>query len=335
MLRRGCILKDAATIVALLALLLLTFIPGTKAETLFLPTSPKNVAKDPEFVRCMSEERCGLEDRCSFKLKGDGRHLDPQGGGRNDTHVTISGHLAALKNDMSYPVVFFWDVMGYEVPRGHKDDERYHGVYCEAKTVNYVDTEKREPHKVRLYTSKIGNDPSLIVPGTIKSSDLEFMQILDAEDVECTRFQACRLLDRACDSAPEEDEACKNYKYVCNSYGDADQLAKEACIPECVSAYWPDALPEDADVDGEGVMACIIKGCGVRGSGMDGFYKTSTVVGLSVVLFLSLLLNGMFVFVACKFWRSSGSGGILGGGDDEGGVFGGGGMFAHSDSGYF
>jgi hypothetical protein len=265
-------------------------------------TSPKNVAKDKDFMDCMAKRECGLESRCSFKLRGDGRHLSHNGS--YVKHVDIEGHLMAVKNKISYPIVFFWDVLGEDFPSGGTGDDgdyRYKGVYCESDSITYINTKVYGKHRVRLYTSKIGNDRALLNE-PMRGEDLEFMETYLVGDVDCTRYQACRLLDNICYlSTDENKEDCLNYRYVCKSYDDADQLSKEACIPECVSAYWSDEVPEEVDVDSEGVVKCISNGCGVRGSGIDGTTKNSTVGGLVAGLVLSLAINVVLLWIMFKY----------------------------------
>jgi hypothetical protein len=133
---------------------------------------------------------------------------------------------------------------------------------------------------------------------------LEMVQTHIASGTECARYQACRLLDSVCYMASASNDDCTNYRYVCKDYDDANQIARDSCIPECVFTYWPERIDESTEIDSEGVINCMARGCGIVGSSVDGLCKTSTIVGLSITLMLSLLANVVMACLGCTYKRS-------------------------------
>jgi uncharacterized membrane protein len=104
--------------------------------------------------------------------------------------------------------------------------------------------------------------------------------------------------------ASTSNEDCANYRYVCRDYDDANQVARDSCIPECVFTYWADRIDESVEIDSEEVVNCMARGCGIKGSGVDGLCKTSTIVGLSIALMLALLVIVIMVCLGCTYKRS-------------------------------
>ena len=269
-------------------------------------SAPKNVAQDEKFLHCMDEGNCGLENKCSFTLHGtktEPAHNKNNTDSMVNNPVTVSGHLVAIKNHMPYSVIFFWDILGFVPPEGHDPNEKYNAVLCHPNTITYVDTKISGPHRVHLSVSTIGNDPSLL-NGYPNPEYLEPIQTLIASGDECTKYQTCRLLDNVCYMASRGNLDCEGYKYVCNNFDDGDQVARDACIPECLYTYWPMRMEDFKEIDSEQVVDWISRGGGVKGSSVNGLCKTEVVVGLSISLMLSLLVNMAFVCIGCKYRRS-------------------------------
>jgi hypothetical protein len=261
-------------------------------------TVPLNPAEDQAFLRCVENGECGAENRCSFRLQGyDPSAVNNTSGA--DGVVTVGGHLMTVKNRMPYSVIFYWDVLGYNPPSGEPSSSRYHGVYARPNSANYVDTGYYGSHTFRLYVYTLGNDPG-VLDDPVDAQNLEFLQSLVASEEECTKFQACSLLNNVCYMASPTNEACRSYRYACEGFNEGD-AAKYACIPECVFTYWADRFDETPEIDSEGVVGCIERGCGVRDGGANGLCNTSAVVGLSIVMTLSLLVNLLVGVLACMY----------------------------------
>jgi len=189
--------------------------------------------------------------------------------------------------------------LGYVVPTGSPQTDRYHPVLCRRDSVTYLDTKWYDPQTLRLYVSTIGNDPRLLEGGAVYTH-LENVQTHIASGTDCARYQACRLLSDVCYMAHDNSD-CVDYEYVCGNPDDADQVARLNCIPECVFTYWPERIDQSTEIDSEGVINCMAKGCGIKGSSVDGMCKNSTIVGLAVALALSLLINVTVVCLSCNY----------------------------------
>ncbi len=263
-----------------------------------------NPAEDPSFMACIDRENCGIFNKCSFSLHGMERNSSGEEGSEGvRVPLTVKGHILTVKNKMPYAVIFYWDVVGRPVPSGDDPNSRYKGKYARPGTITYVDTGTYGTQRIRVAVSKLGNDPDILLQPP-EPGDLEFVQTLLTDDSECTRSQACGLLDKVCYMALQDDERCLKYYSVCNTFNNFDQEAKNACIPECVYTYWTEEAGDLRELDSDKIVQWIAGGGGSKDGAIDGFCNSGAVVALSVAFFIALV--GLFFAVYLLYsWRRS------------------------------
>jgi hypothetical protein len=305
------------TTISLVYMLTSHMICQVTAETSGLLQQPQsqtdeNLSLDHSFLKCIAEGNCGLENKCSFKLYGElsppppppqQQQPTPPTTTTNSNTVVVTGHLMKLKNRMPFGIVYFWDILGLELPIGSNPIDRYHGVYCGANEAIYVDTKHFGEHTVRLYVSTNGNHIGLL-QNPVNISSLENIQTIITSNIECPRYQACRLLDSVCYMASYNQD-CIKYRQVCKNFNnDADVLAKESCIPECAYTYYADEFPDFKEMNPSLVVKCLKVGIDMNEHFLDGGCNTGTLAGLSVALVLSIACIVIISCLACQYKHS-------------------------------
>lgn len=278
------------------------------------------------FLQCISDQKCGLINKCSFKLYPStsptttlsppiGTNTTAHGANTPTNSVVVSGHIMTLKNHMPFGIVFYWDVLGYEYndidvnTSITSSSNRYHGVYAPPNSIKYIDTKHYLAHTIRLYVPLIfpstgQNNPPPFADDEFPQPDprtLENVQTVIPSGDECTRYQVCRLLDTICYMASMSNVHCAKYRTVCNNFNDADQVARDACIPECVYTYYSDVIQDFEEIDSDLVIKWISMGGGIVGSEVDGLYNTGPIIGFTIALIISILINCTFVCLACTY----------------------------------
>lgn len=277
---------------------------------------PADIARDSNFIRCLSENNCGLQNKCSFKIQMPKKIRTPLPSapshpsnspsptpGSTETPRTIetneefvSGHVLVVKNGMNYPILYYWDILGQENPNVDEEaisEELFKStdhsglIYAEAHSTKWIDTGYYDSHTIRLFVAnerKKNNETQFDFV-----SEIEPVETLISSDEECTYAQTCRLLLNVCYLSTDR-EKCEVYASACNNFKDDDDVAKQMCIPECVYTYYADVITTMEDIDSDVVVEWISRGGGVRGSGVDGSCNTAPVIVLVVLLIVALAI---------------------------------------------
>lgn len=251
-------------------------------------------SRDDRFLSCVAANRCGLQNKCSYALKGE-TGSKTRNGTANDPFV-IAGHLFVARNRYDADLVFYWDVLGEKQDSGKNPNDRYHRLPVQSGMFKHFDSGHTGEHTIRLYVLKNQTEGRL-GPGSA-ATQLELVQTMIARNAECTKLQTCRFFDAICFSNEKDDVACEKYKRVCWRESDTSSLGKDTCLRECFYTYWPSEYENLPEFDSERVLSWINKGGGAKGGNLDGTCDDGAILGLSLVLFVSLLGNALALYLA-------------------------------------
>ena len=274
---------------------------------------PEEISQDPKFIQCISQNKCGLQNKCSFKVQLPKVGSEPKGSvnsekrGSGSDEVFVSGHILVVKNSMDYSILYYWDILGEE--SGANDGS--HGlfrntnhsglIYAEPHSMKWIDTQYYDSHTIRLFIvneKKMGNKTR-----SESISDMESIQTLISSDEDCTFTQTCRLLLNVCYLSVDQ-RRCNLYSSACNDFRDDDDIAKNMCIPECVYTYYSDVITKNEDMDSNTIVEWISRGGGIRGSGVDGSCNTGPVIGLSIAFIISLSIIFTLLCIGKNYKRT-------------------------------
>lgn len=273
-----------------------------------IATTPEDISKDYDFIRCLSKGECGLENKCSFSLTNSATTTTTTTTTTTNTKtttppsspsstyasaiITVKGHIMVVKNSMNYNITYYWDVLG--------TNNTYGVIFSRPRSITYFDTKFYGEHTLRLYVPAVSTPEgadfnTLNQQSSIPAEYLESIQTIttnsgdyNGHTSDCSRVQACRLLLNVCYG--EAQERCGLYADVCDNFSDEDQIAKESCIPECIYQYYSQEFEGYLDLDSDSLIQSIKRGVGVRGSKVDGLCNTSPIVALSIIVFTLIVI---------------------------------------------
>lgn len=260
-------------------------------------SKPEEISQDPNFIKCISENKCGLQNKCSFKIplpkKDDGES--------NEMIEFVSGHILVVKNSMDYAILYYWDILGEETrsattngPQELFKNTNHSGlIYAEPHSMKWVDTRYYDSHTIRLFIVNEKKMENRTRPDSM--NDVESIQTLISSDEDCTLSQTCKLLLNVCYLSSDQHR-CNLYSRACNNFKDDDDIAKNMCIPECLYTYYSEIIRKPEDIDSNIIAEWVSRGGAIRGSGVDGLCNTSPVIGLSIAFIISL---GIIITLLC------------------------------------